>query len=142
VKTIVQLLATIALAMLVIAVCVFAGGDRRTLVPPPDAIGEAFLRQLATRRYDRVEPYLSRARQEWSAAVFRRQFEPLWRYSGPVNQVDAELVSIAGDRARAIASAHGELGDVRVLIELTREAGLWKVDGFSTNPPLPPEPVR
>ena len=140
-KAIVQLLATMMLAMMVIAVWVFAAGDRQMLVPPPDAVGEGFLRQLTARRYDRVDSYLSHARQEWSAAALRRQFDSLWRYTGPVNQVDAELVSIDGDRARAVATAHGDLADARVLVELIRERGVWKVDGFSTNPPLPPEPL-
>jgi hypothetical protein len=141
-KAIVQLLVTMALTMIVIAVCVFAAGDRQTLVPPPDAIAEAFMRQLTTGRYDRVGSYLSRARREWSAAARRRQFEPLWRFTGTVNDVDAELVSIQGDRARAVATAHGDVADARVLFELVREQGLWKVDGFSTNPPLPHEPPQ
>jgi hypothetical protein len=140
-KAIVQLLAAMMLALVVIAVWVFAAGDRQTMVPPPDAVGEGFLRQLATRRYDRVGSYLSHGRQEWSAAELRRQFDPLWRYTGTVNQVDAELVSIDGERARAVAIAHGDLADARVLVELIRERGVWKVDGFSTNPPLSPEPV-
>jgi hypothetical protein len=140
-KAIVQLLATMMLAMMVIAVWVFAAGDRQTLVPPPDAVGEGFLRQLTARRYDRVDSYLSHARQEWSSAALRRQFDSLWRYTGTVNQVDAELVSIDGDHARAVATAHGDLADARMLVELIRERGVWKVDGFSTNPPLPPEPL-
>jgi hypothetical protein len=141
-KTIVQLLVTMTLAMMVIAVWVFAAGDRQTLVPPPDAIGEGFLRQLTARRYDRVDSYLSHARQGWSAAALRRQFDPLWRYTGNVGHVDAEIVSIEGDHARVIAVARGDVAEARVLCELTREYGLWKVDGFSTNPPLPPEPLR
>jgi hypothetical protein len=141
-KAIVQLVAALTLAMIVVAAWVFAAGDRRTLVPPPDAVAEGFLRQLAARRYDRVESYVSRTRRSapaWSAATLRRRFEPLWRYTGQVNQVDAELVSIDGDRARAVASAQGDLAEARVLVELTREHGLWKVDGYSTNPMPPAE---
>jgi hypothetical protein len=140
-KAIVQLLAATTLAMMVIAVWVFAAGDRQTMVPPPDAVGEGFLRQLATRRYDRVGSYLPDGRQQRSAAALRRQFDSLWRYTGTVNQVDAELVSIDGEHARAVAIARGDLADARVLVELIRERGVWKVDGFSTNPPLPPEPA-
>jgi hypothetical protein len=141
-KTIVQILATMTLALAIIAGCVFAAGDRQTLVPPPDAVGESFLRQLTAGRYDRVDGLLSRRRQEWSAATLRRQFDPLWRFTGAVNQVDAELVSIDGDHARAVATAHGDVTEARVLFEMVREQGLWKVDGFSTNPPLPPEPPQ
>ncbi len=141
-KALVRVVAAMTVAMIVVALVVFAAGDRQTLVPPPDAVGEGVLRQLTTRRYDRVDSYLSHARPDWSAAALRRQFEPLWRYTGTVNQVDGELVSIQGDRARVIATAHGDVADARVLFELIREHGLWKVDGFSTNPLFPPEPVR
>jgi hypothetical protein len=141
-KAIAQLLVTMTVAMMIVAVWVVAAGDRQTLVPPPDAVGEGFLRQLTARRYDRVDSYLSHARQKWSAEARRRQFDSLWRYTGGVNQVDAELVSIEGDHARAVATAHGDVADVRVLVELIREHGLWKVDGFSTDPPLPPEPPQ
>jgi hypothetical protein len=142
VKAIGQILATMALALVVVAVCVFAAGDRQTLVPPPDVVGEGLLHQLATRRYDRVDSYVSHGRRDWSESALRRQFEPLWRYTGTVNQVDAELVSMGQDRARAMATAHGDAASARVLFELTREHGLWKVDAFSTDPPLPPEPLR
>jgi hypothetical protein len=141
-KAIVQLVAALTLAMIVVAAWVFAAGDRRTLVPPPDAVAEGFLRQLTARRYDRVESHVSRTRRSapaWSAATLRRRFEPLWRYTGRVNQVDAELVSIEGDRARAVAGAQGDLAEARVLVELAREHGLWKVDGYSTNPMPPAE---
>jgi hypothetical protein len=142
VKTIVQLLVTMTLALVIIAVCVFAAGDRQTLVPPPDAVAEAFLRQATARRYDRVHALLSWRRQELSAAVLRRYLDPLWRFTGAVNQVDAELVSIDGDHARAVATAYGDLTEARVLFDMVREDGLWKVYDVSTNPMLPPEPLR
>ena len=59
-KTIAQILVTMTLALAIVAVCVFAAGDRQTLVPPPDAVAEAFVRQAAARRYDRVH-----ALQSW-----------------------------------------------------------------------------
>jgi hypothetical protein len=131
VKAIVRLLLTISLAMGIIALCVFAADDRQTFVPPPEAIGEGFLRQMTARRYDRVEQYFSRARHEWTAGALRRQFDPLWRRTGTINQVDAELVSIEEDRASVVATARGDDGDASVRFSLTREQGLWRVDGIS-----------
>ena len=146
-KTIAQILATMTLALAIIAVCVFAAGDRQTLVPPPDAVAEAFVRQAAARRYDRVHALQSWVRRElgideilFSAADLRRHLDPLWRFTGTVNQVDAELVSIDGDLARAVATAYGDLTEARFLFDMLREDGLWKVYIFSTNPMLPPEP--
>jgi hypothetical protein len=139
-KTIAQILATMTLALAVIAVCVFAAGDRQTLVPPPDAVAEAFVRQAAARRYDRVHALQSSRRQELSAAVLRQYLDPLWRFTGTVNQVDAELVSIEGDHARAVATAYGDLTEARFVFDMVREDGLWKVYDVSTNPMLPPEP--
>lgn len=129
-KAIVQLFVTMALALAIIALCVFAADDSRTLVPPPDVVGEGFLRQMTAQRYDRVEQYLSQARQEWTAAALRRHFDPLWLRTGPINQVDAELVSIEVDRASAVATAHGDDGEARVRFALIREHGLWKVDAI------------
>ena len=146
-KTIVQILATMTLALAIVAVCVFAAGDRQTLVPPPDAVAEAFVRQAAARRYDRVHTLQSWVRRElgiddilFSAADLRRHLDPLWRFTGTVNQVDAELVSIDGDLARAVATAYGDLTEARFLFDMVREDGLWKVYNLSTNPMLPPEP--
>ncbi len=146
-KTIAQILATMTLALAIIAVCVFAAGDRQTLVPPPDAVAEAFVRQATARRYDRVHALQSWHRREpglddvlLSAAVLRQYLEPLWRFTGTVNHVDAELVSIDGDQARAVATAYGDLTEARFLFDMVREDGLWKVYNVSTNPMLPPEP--
>ena len=146
-KNIAQILATMTLALAIIAVCVFAAGDRQTLVPPPDAVAEAFVRQATAGRYDRASALQSWVRRLPSiddiilgAAELRRYFDPLWRFTGTVNRVDAELVSIDGDQARAVATAYGDLAEARVLFDMVREDGLWKVYDISTNPWLPPEP--
>jgi hypothetical protein len=133
-KTIAQLLAVLALAMAVVAAWVFGAGDRQTFVPPPDAVAEGFVRQLASRRYDRVDSYLSRSHRI-TAAELRWRCDPLWRYSGQVNHVDAELVARDAERARAVARVSGDVAEARFVVELTREHGLWKVGGFSTHPP-------
>ena len=126
-KPILQILVTIALAMMVVAVWVFAAGDRQTLVPPPtrsprDSSGSS--RPGGTTAWILT---VSDARRDWRAPALRRQFDPLWRFTGEVNQVDGELVSIEGDHARAIATARGQAADARVLFELIREHGLWKI---------------
>ena len=139
-KTIAQILLAMTLALAIIAVCVFAAGDRQTLVPPPDAVAEAFVRQAAARRYDRVHALQSWGRrEELSAAVLRLYFDPLFRFTGTVNQVDAELVAIDGDDARAVATAYGDLAEARFVFDMVRQDGLWKVYDVSTNPMLPPE---
>ena len=38
---------------------VFGRSDRTMFVPPPEAVAESFMRQLATGRYARALPYLS-----------------------------------------------------------------------------------
>ena len=146
-KTVAQLLLTMTLALAIIAVCVFAAGDRQTLVPPPDAVAEAFVRQAAARRYDRVHALQSWRRRELGideAYSARRTSAGISTRCGasrePSTRSRRSSSRSTETDARAVATAYGDLTEARFLFDLLREDGLWKVFNVSTNPMLPPEP--
>ena len=124
-------LATVAAALLIVAAAVFGARDSDLFVPPPAAAAESFARELAARRYELARPYLSsRQRGEQRAADLESRFEPWQARIGKVDAVEAKELSRATDRAVAICEVRGDLSSVALTLQLVRERGLWKVDGW------------
>lgn len=90
--------------------------DRALFVPPPDAVAEAFTREVLTRRYDRANSYLA-------TPVQREELEQLRQRLGESENVESEIVE--QDRARA--SARITLKSARFVLSLVWEKGEWKV---------------
>lgn len=94
-------LAVVTAAVLgLVGLSIFALGDRETLVSPPEAVAEDFVRALATGRYDiamrYVDPHAGISRDEirgWSDAL-RSQ-------AGGIQNVD--IPEVFHDRDEAIA---------------------------------------
>jgi hypothetical protein len=84
-------------------------GDRTTLVPPPDARVEAFLRQLSTRRGELALTYLARGLRQIPASELQDRFAAIERQQGSTWNVTAETLSLDRQSAKVrgeLASAH------------------------------------
>lgn len=130
-KEIFSMLAVLVVALGVVAVAIFVGGDRRLFVPVPETTVENFTREITTRRFDLAMKQLatSRSRAETPQTLTVR-FDPLLLAVGEINRVDADAGWMSGDRASASATVEGERGTRSFDFTLVREHGLWKIDGL------------
>ena len=131
-KNVIIVLAVCILALLTISGAVIGLGDRGTLIPPPQAVTEGFVRAIATNRHSRALPYLSAS---LTASVdqnqLRAELSGLSPGSGNVINVKSQLVELGQNSARAIAVIE-TVSDKRSLeVQLATEGFLWKVTGFS-----------
>ena len=128
-------LGVLAVALSVCAAAVFGLGDGRTLVSPPEAVAEDFLRATWKKRYPQALHGLSeeaRARiDEEDLAVVRARLDEA---TGGIEDVRGLEGRIAGDAAEAYGEVRGRRGSVRVPLRLVRERGVWRVAGLSVEP--------
>jgi hypothetical protein len=123
----------VALVVVLLGVAVGAGamflGDRATLVPPPEARVEAFLRQLQTRRSELAMKYLSRElRAQLTASDLRHAFGALEEQLGDVDNVTADTLSYDQTSATARAVLVGPRGVKMPLdFRLIWQRGEWAI---------------
>lgn len=123
--------ATVAAALLLVAAAVFGARDTALFVPPPDAVAENFARELAAGRYELARRHLSSSRRrEQGADDLESRFAPWKARIGKVDSVEAKELSRASDRAAAICEVRGDPSSVTLALQLVREQGLWRVDGW------------
>jgi hypothetical protein len=119
----------VILATLSLVGWIVGNGDRTTLVPPPEAVAESFMRAVAAERPgpaseylgDAIRPQMPRERLETLVQVVRTR-------TGGVMNVEAESDGISGDSAAAhttLIPAHRD--SMRVRFGLVRESGVWKI---------------
>jgi len=125
-----SLLAMAGVSALGIAIGIAAtlAGDRTTLVPPPDARVEAFLRQLSTRRGELALKYLARERRQIPASALQDRLAAIERQQGSTWNVTAETLSLDRQSARVqgeLVSSHR----TKTLLEfgLRWEQGEWVI---------------
>jgi hypothetical protein len=136
VRTAATILAIIAAGLGIIAAGI-AGGDRGTLVPPPDAVAEAFVRELAAGRYDLATNHLSDAlRTSTSSKELLLWFDPVRRRLGAANGVDAAIDWMQQRAAAAQASIDAEHGTAVLPLRLAWEHGLWAIDELPADVPV------
>jgi hypothetical protein len=105
-------------------------GDRQTLVPPPEARVEAFLRELHTRRSQLAVRYLTgELRRHISASGLQHAFGGVEAAIGDVGNVDAATLSWDRQSARVrgeLVSANGR----RTVLDfgLKWERGEWTIE--------------
>ena len=133
-----SLLAMAGVSALGIAIGLVAtlAGDRATLVPPPDARVEAFLRQLSSRRGELALKYLARERRQVPASALQDRFAAIERQQGSTWNVTAETLSLDRQSARVrgeLVSSHR----TRTSLEfgLRWEQGEWVIQDL-------PAPLR
>ena len=124
----------VAAALAVVAAAVFGLGDRRTLVPPPEAVVESFVRELETGRYQRATGYLSTELQpNVKPEQLRAWTSRLLARTGDIIDVRGEPGWLAGDRAEAYARLKTErAGEPALRFTLYREEGVWKINGLAS----------
>ena len=133
-KTLCWLLGCAAIAL---AVCGAAirGGDRQTLVPPPEAVAEAFARAVAERRYELAIHFLSAdLARTVNGDALRRRFEPIRRQIGDEGSTEAMTEWLQDDAAAARATIMAQHGSVSLQLPMVRESGLWRIDRLPEDP--------
>jgi hypothetical protein len=105
-------------------------GDRTTLVAPPDARVESFLRQLATERSELALEYLSRGlRRRVSASELRDRFAAIEQQIGTIENVTAQTLSLDRQTATARAElAASRSAKVPLGFGLRWEHGEWAIE--------------
>ena len=120
-----------AIALGVVALAVGPGHDRLTLVSPPEAVAEDFVRRLAAGRYDRAVDHLETTAGAEATVIV--QGESLRQRAGEVNQVEGEEGSIDGDTATASTRiSTSDAGELEWEFSLVRRSGTWKIIGWTT----------
>ena len=123
-------LAAVACALAVVGAAVGSGRDKGVLVPPPEAAAENFLRALTQHRWAQARSHLANDLRGIASGDLASLEEGLERGREPVEAVQGEGASVAGDTgtARAWIAFGTERADVDLPVR--REKGLWKVAGL------------
>jgi hypothetical protein len=120
--------ALLAAALAAAALGVFVAGDAATLVPPPEAVAENFLRALTRKRYAQA---LSHLTPELRARVgidgLRRRRQQIEGACGHVEDVRGEEGTRSGQTAVATALVKGAARQRRMHFTLVRRWGEWRL---------------
>lgn len=101
------------------ALAVHTLGDRELVVPPPDAVAEAFVREVVTGRYARAQEYLIEPRPEDELRALRQQL-------GEPTEVEAETIARDQQQALAIVRVSDAKRSEAVAFSLTFQEE-WKI---------------
>lgn len=131
-KRILGIAAVSVILLILLAIVVLAGGDSATFVPPPEAVSEAFTRQLAAHRFAEAIPYLTeRLAGRIRVDGLRREWEAFERASGRAQDVRGEPGMRSDRSATASALVETRRARHRFSFDLSRQKGLWKIARFS-----------
>ena len=120
--------AVVGAALVVLGAAVFGLHDRHTLVPPPQAVGEGFMRQLVHGHYDLATNYMVSEARGPSRRQLAEMFEPARRQLRAVHQVSADPPLDERDGQTVVqASADAANGRATLSLRLVQEHGLWRV---------------
>lgn len=121
-----RLLAIFAAAALVVgitALSVNVFDDRETMIPPPDAVAEGFVREVLMKRWARARPYLV---EEMSDAQLEALEQSLESRVGDAMTIEAELLSRDDEQALVTVRLEGPKGSEAVSYALRFDEE-WKV---------------
>jgi hypothetical protein len=129
-KDLLVVAAVAAGALGVVAGSVGGGHDTATLVSPPEAVVEQFVRKLAGARYDVALAHLD-DRSPAMRDRIRTTSDALRVRAGAIGQVEGKRGVIDGDRATAAAIVTTErAGEMTMEFRLIRHAGSWRITSF------------
>jgi hypothetical protein len=121
--------AILLVALAVSAAAVHLAHDSGTLVPPPDAVVEQFVRSLATGRYGSARKQLTDPlRAQVDENGLRALTEALEDRHGPIREVQGARQEVAGTQARAgarVTFASRQEGWLPFTLE--QSSGLWRI---------------
>jgi hypothetical protein len=114
-------------ALLLIGAAVLLG-DRETVVSPPDAVAEGFMRKVVSRRYPLALDHLTKeAESRVSTERLRGLGERIRMQAGTIYEVTASVEGTKPESAHVTVEIRGRRAAVRVPVELRIEQGVWKV---------------
>ena len=132
-------LAVCGAGLLCAAAAVYGLGDRDTLVPPPESVGEEFVTWLTT---GRIAPARSLLEADLAARMDTDSLQAVaatLRRDGDISRVEAAPRSRAGDSATAEVILVTEAGDTLQLeLSLVWQKGGWRVHRVSGSALRPP----
>ncbi len=123
-----KLAALVLVTAVLFGICVLAiegGDDRKTVVPPPDAVAEAFTREVLAGRWARAKEYLQEPESR-SDEELRALRESLERRVRVVSEVDAETVAMDDERALANVRVASSFGSEAIAYRLVFDDE-WKI---------------
>lgn len=123
-----KLLAIVLATAVLFGICVYAieaGDDRKTLIPPPDAVAEAFTREVLTGRWARAKEYLQEPESR-SDEELRALRESIERRVRVVSEVESETVAMDDDRALANVRVSSSFGSESIAYQLVFDDE-WKI---------------
>jgi hypothetical protein len=122
----VLLVAAASVALAVAAVKAF--GDRETLVPPPEAVAEQFVRGVLAGRSEQAMQHVSRSpRGGLSDEALDRWGRRVEDEIGKIGTVQAHAGRLSDDQASAVILLAGSRALRSLEFELARENGQWKI---------------
>jgi hypothetical protein len=129
-KALLLVAAVTAGALALVAGSIVAGHDTGTLVSPPQAVVEQFVRKLAAARYDVARAHLADDSPPARERI-RVASDTLRARAGAINQVEGKPGVIDGDRATATAVVTTErAGEITMEFALMRRSGSWRIAEF------------
>ena len=120
-------IAVMAVALGVAALALVGLDDRGTLVPPPEAEAESFMRALATHRYEQALPRAADELRRQGVPALRRWQEDFERARGRVRDVRGLSSRSSGESAEARVALTAGGGEVVLPVRLVRRHGEWRV---------------
>lgn len=127
-RAVVLVVTVTAGALGVVGASIGVGHDTGTLVSPPEAVVEQFVRKLAGARYDVAEAHLDERTPAWRERV-RTSSRAL--RAAAVYQVEGRPGAATGDRASATAIVTtARAGRIVMSFGLVRRAGSWRIVDF------------
>ena len=129
-KALLLIVAVTAGALALVAVSVIAGHDASTLVSPPDAVVEQFVRKLAAGRYEVARAHLADDSPAMRERI-RMTSDGLRAGAGGIEQVEGQPGAIDDDTATASALVTTRrAGTITMGFTLVRRAGSWRITAF------------
>jgi hypothetical protein len=125
VKELVSVLVALALVIAGSALAVEHFDDRETLIPPPDAVAEGFVREVLMKRWDRARPYL--AKPESMSNQDLEVLEKSWESrAGDPWIIEAETISRTDHEALTTVRMQSAKGSEAVSFTLVFDRE-WKI---------------